>query len=117
MSIHPNAPFRPSRSNITDPEEFLAVLLKTEPRHRRKDAEKEVIKRFPWWNAWKPGWRPPGFLSSQADSGNQGCDGRRESLRARREEVHRQRQQREKHQRENEAGAKQHRSGSDKKGE
>ena len=117
MTIHPNAPSRPSKLTIADPQDLLTFLLTSEPRLRRRDAEREVLKRFEWWNPWKPEWRPPGFLSSQADSGDQGCDGRRESLRARREEVHRQRQQREKYQRENEAGAKQHRSGSDKKGE
>ena len=63
MSIHPNAPSRPSKSNIADPENLLTLLLMAEPRLRRKDAESEVLKRFPWWNPWKPERRPPEFAS------------------------------------------------------
>ena len=62
MSIHPNAPSRPSKSNIADPEDLLAFLT-SELRLRRRDAEREVIKRFEWWNPWKPEWRPPEFSS------------------------------------------------------
>ena len=46
MSIHPNAPSRPSKSTIADPQDLLTFLLTSEPRLRRKDAEREVIKRF-----------------------------------------------------------------------
>ena len=62
MSIHPNAPSRPSKSTIADPQDLLTFLLTSEPRLRRKDAESEVIKRFEWWNPWKPEWRPPEVL-------------------------------------------------------
>lgn len=108
MSIHPNAPFRPSKSNITDPEVLLETLLKAEPRPRRKEAEEEVIKRYPWWNPWKPGWRPPGFSSPQKDVGlQQAGEARRSSYQARREEVLRQRRHRERFQRQQDARAKQ----------
>jgi hypothetical protein len=121
MSIHPNARSRPSKWNIIDPEDLLEALLRAEPKPRRKDAEQEVIKRFSWWNPWKPGWRPPEFSSSEKDREREGDEARRASYRARREEVLRQRQHRERHQREEEAQARQQRRNSsderDRKGE
>ena len=67
MSIHPNAPHRPSKSTIADPQDLLTFLLTSEPRLRLKDAEREVLKRFEWWNPWKPEWRPPEFSSAEKD--------------------------------------------------
>ncbi len=61
MSIHPNAPPKPSKPEINDPEEYLEALLKSEPRPRKKDAVEAVLRRFPWWNLWKPQWRPEGW--------------------------------------------------------
>ena len=46
MSVHPNAPTRPSKSNIADPQELLTLILASGSHLRRKDAEREVIKRF-----------------------------------------------------------------------
>jgi len=116
MSIHPNAPFRPSKSTIADPQDLLMFLLTSEPRPRRRDAEREVIKRFPWWNPWKPGWRPAGF-SSENDSERENDGARRASYQARHEEILRQRQHRQRCQREEEARASQSRRGSDERGE
>jgi hypothetical protein len=108
MSIHPNAPSRPSKSDFIDPEELLETLLRAEPRPRRRDAEREVIKQFSWWNPWKPGWRPPGFSSPQKDVDRQQAgDARRSSYQARREEVLRQRRHRERFERQQDAWAKQ----------
>jgi dsDNA-binding SOS-regulon protein len=74
------------------------------------------MKRFEWWNSWKPGWRPLGFSSVEKESD----EARRASYQARREEVLRQRRQRhqqEQRQREHEAQASQSRNGSGEKGE
>jgi hypothetical protein len=89
MSIHPNARSRPSKSTIADPQNLLTFLLTSEPRPRRRDAEREILKRFPWWNPWKPGWRPPEFSSSEKDSERVGDEARTASHKARREEVFR----------------------------
>jgi len=113
MSIHPNAPHRPSKSTIADPYDLLTFLLTSEPRLRRKDAEREVLKRFEWWNPWKPEWRPPEFPSSEKDSERAGDEARRASYQTRREEVLRQRQQRKRRQGEEQARKSQeHPSGS-----
>jgi hypothetical protein len=117
MNIHPNAPPRPSKSTIADPQDLLTFLLTSEPRLRRKDAEREVLKRFEWWNPWKPEWRPPEFSSAEKDSERENDEARKASYQARREAVLQQRQRRERHQREEKAQARQHRSGSDERGE
>jgi hypothetical protein len=114
MSIHPNAASRPSKSTIADPQDLLTFLLKSEHRLRRRDAENKVQKRFPWWNPWKPGWRPPEFSSSEKDSERESDEARKASYQARREEVLRERQHRERHQREDEARATQQRHGESK---
>src|SRR5687767_3302615 len=103
MTIHPNARHRPSKSTIADPQNLLTFLLTSEPRLRRRDAEREVVKRFSWWNPWKPEWRPPEFSSFKKDRDRQGENGQRASYEARREEVFRQRREREKRQREEDA--------------
>lgn len=58
MTIHPNAP---SKAEIDDPEEYLRALMSAYPLLGKKDAERKVLKRFPWWNPWKPSGRPEGF--------------------------------------------------------
>lgn len=113
MTIHPNAASRLSKSTIADPQDLLRFLLASEPRLRRKDAEREVIKRFEWWNPWKPGWRPAEFSLAEKDSKRARDEDRRASYQSRREEVHRQRRQRhqqEQRRREQEAQARQRRS-------
>jgi hypothetical protein len=112
MSIHSNSSSQRSKSAIADPQELLAFLLTFEPRLRRRDAENEVIKRFKWWNPWKPEWRPPEFAPSKKDSEREGDEARRASYRTRREEVLRQRQHRERRQREDDARAGQQRRNS-----
>jgi hypothetical protein len=116
MSIHSNSSSRRSKSTITDPQDLLAFLLRSEPHLRRRDAENEVIKRFEWWIPWKPEWRPPEFASSKKDSEREGDEARLAAYRARREEVLRQRQHRERRQREYEAQAtQQSRNSSDRR--
>jgi hypothetical protein len=105
MSIHSNSSSQRSKSTITDPQDLLAFLLRSEPRLRRRDAENEVIKRFEWWNPWKPEWRPPEFSPSKKDSKREGDEARLAAYQARREENFRQRQQREQRQREDEVRA------------
>ncbi|MPR12376.1 hypothetical protein [Microvirga tunisiensis] len=112
MTIHPNAPSRPSKSTTADPQDLLTFLLTSEPCLRRRDAEKEVLKRFGWWNPWKPGWRPPEFSSPDKSSERESDEARRATYQARREEALRERQHRERHQREEKAWARQERSDS-----
>lgn len=72
MSIHPNAGPWSRKPEIDDPEEYLTRLLRREPRPRRRDAENDVLKRFPWWNRGKPWWRPDGFASSKQETIREG---------------------------------------------
>lgn len=67
MSIHPNMSPHPRNPEIDDPEEYLKMLLKSEPRMKKRDAHRKVVERFPWWNCWKPWWRPDDSSSFRSE--------------------------------------------------